>query len=88
MIPAWRDEAACIGMDTETFFDSDRSKGRGGRRDLMSDTTVSVAPDLDDPDWEDVEHDTQTLDCQGGEHGECFLPDHCQCWCHNLEETR
>lgn len=26
----WRDEAACIGMDTETFFDSDRSKGRGG----------------------------------------------------------
>ena len=54
----------------------------------MSDTTASVTPDPDDPGWEDVEHDTQTIDCRGGEHGECFLPGHCQCWCHNLEETR
>lgn len=30
MIPAWRDEAACLGMDTEMFFDKEKHQGKRG----------------------------------------------------------
>lgn len=41
-----------------------------------------VTPDYDDPDWQNVKHDTLTLDCMGGDHADCALPDHCRCDCH------
>lgn len=44
-----------------------------------------VIADLDDPEWADVQHNTQTLDCMGADHAACLLPEHCQCVCHGGE---
>lgn len=39
----WRDEAACIGMDPEMFYDGDRSKGRGGSFATSPATKLALA---------------------------------------------
>lgn len=48
----------------------------------MSEPTTTITPDLDDPGWDDVQHDTRTIDCASGDHPGCLLPEHCQCPCH------
>jgi len=42
-----------------------------------------ATPDMNDMDWADVEHDTKTIDCIGGDHRDCSLAEFCQCTCHD-----